>query len=214
MRDALAGTAPLLMYARAVDDAAARLRALRHEERGDLGLAVLALALACAATQVRPALVVPLFLGGLAVAALGIRALWRRWDLVERLAGERDAYVIPEVMTYASREATMERRHNFAALIRNQLPQPELPVVERIAAAAGELAALASELDDADLDLEPASAVACMRLLSDVAKSPLLNPALPPEELRSRVCQIRSGFNPRRFAADPWRPEVLERHEQ
>jgi hypothetical protein len=210
------------MYARAVDDAAARLRALRQEELGDLGLAALALALACAATQVRPVLAVPLFLGGLVVASLGIRALWRRWDLVERLAGERDACVIPEVMTYASREATMERRHNFAAMIRNQLQQPGFPVVERIAAAADELEALAFELDDAALELDPASAVACMRLLSDVAESPLLNSALPPEELRSRVRQIRSGFNPRRLheagpdpeAAGVPRLEVIERYEQ
>jgi hypothetical protein len=165
---------------------------------------------------------VPLFLGGLAVAALGIRALWRRWDLVERLAGERDAYVIPEVKTYASREATMERRHNFAALIRNQLPQPVLPVRVRIAAVAEELEALACELDDAALELDPASAVACMRLLSDVAESPLLNPALPPEELRSRVRQIRYGFNPRRLreagrdpeAAGVRPPEVVESYEQ
>jgi hypothetical protein len=221
IRDALA-TAPLLMYARAVDDAAARLRALRQEELGDLGLAVLALALACAATQVRPALAVPLFLGGLAVAALGIRALWCRWDLVERLAGERDAHVIPEVMSYASREATMERRHNFAAQIRNQLPPPGLPVLVRIAAVADELEALACELDDAALELDPASAVACMRLLSDPAESPLLNPVLPPEELRSRVCQIRSGFNPRLLceagrhldAPGARRPEVAELYEQ
>jgi hypothetical protein len=164
---------------------------------------------------------VPLFLGGLAVAALGIRALWRRWDLVERLAGERDAYVIPEIMSYASREATMERRHHFAALIRDQLP-PVLPVLVRIAAVADELEALARELDDAALELDPASAVACMRLLSDVTESPLLNPVLPPEELRSRVRQIRAGFNPRLLreagrdldAAGVGRLDVVERYEQ
>jgi len=40
-----------------------------------------------------------------------------------------------------------------------------------------------------------------MRLLSDVVTSPLLNSALPPEDLRSRVVQIRSGFKARRLAA-------------
>ena len=63
------------MYARAVDEAAARLRELRHEEWEDLGLAALALGLAVVATQVRPAFAMPLFLGGLAVGALGVRAL-------------------------------------------------------------------------------------------------------------------------------------------
>jgi hypothetical protein len=68
-------------------------------------------------------------------------------------------------------------------------------------AAAEELEALASELEDETLVLDPASAVACVRLLSDVAGSPLLDPALPAEVLRWRVSQIKSGFSPRRLAA-------------
>lgn len=85
------------MYARAVKEAAARLSALRREECADLVLAALTLGLAVVATQVRPGLAVSLFLGGLTVGALGLRASWRRWDPVERLAGEGDAYVISEV---------------------------------------------------------------------------------------------------------------------
>lgn len=185
------------MYARAVDDAAARLRELRHEEWQYLGLAALVLGLAVAAAEVRPALAVPLLVGGLAVGALGIRALWRRWDLVERLSGQRDAYVISEVLAFASRETTMERRHSFAALIRGRLAQPHT----QTAAAVQELEALARELDDDELELDPASAIACSRLLSDPAGSPLLNRAFPPEELRSRVVQIRSGFKRDRAAA-------------
>jgi hypothetical protein len=188
------------MDARTVDDAATRLRNLRREEWEDLGLAVLALGLGIAATQVRPSLAVPLFVGGLAVGILGMRALWRRWDLVERLAGERDAYVIAEVREFATREATTERRHCLAVMIRNRLRQPSPLCAERIGAVAEELDALASELDSPELELDPACAVACVRLLSDVEGSPLLNPALPGDELRSRVCQIRSGFRPRAVA--------------
>jgi hypothetical protein len=45
-----------------------------------------------------------------------------------------------------------------------------------------------------------------MRLLSDSAESPLLNPTLPAASLRPRISQIRSGFNPARPAdAVPWR---------
>lgn len=186
------------MYARTVDDAATRLRELRHEEWEQLGLGALALGLAIASTQVRPGLALPLFLGGLAVGVLGVRALWRHWDLVDRLSGERDAYVIPEVLAYASREATMERRHGFSALIRSRLSEP---IEARISAAAEELESLACELDDSELALDPASAVACMRLLNDVTESPLLNPALPPEQLRSRIQQIRAGFTSSRRAA-------------
>ena len=179
------------MDARAVDEAASRLRELRREEREDLGLAALALGFALTATQLRPTLALPLFIGGLGVGALGLRALWRHWDLLERLAGERDAYVIPEVRSRASVEATLERRSSLAALIRSRLREP---VEARIVAAAAELEALAAELDDDELALDPACAVACMRLLSDLAASPLLNPQLPPEDLRSRVRQIRLGF--------------------
>jgi hypothetical protein len=189
------------MYARAVDDAATRLRELRREEWGDLGLAAIVLGLAATATQVRPSLAVPLLLGGIAMWALGLRALWRRWDLVERLAGERDAYVISEVLAYASREATMERRENLAGLIRSTARQPGSRIEAQVRAAAEELEALACELDDPGLALDPACAVACARLVGDVAASPLLNPALPPKQLRSVVLQIRSGFRPRRLAA-------------
>jgi hypothetical protein len=185
------------MYARAVDEASSRLRELRQEEWADLGLAALSLGLALAATQVRPALAMPLFLGGIVVGIRGMRALWRRWDLVERLASERDAYVIPEVQAFAAREATVDRRHTYAARIRAELEQTGLHDGARVMLPTEELEALACELEDDQLALDPAAAVACMRLLSDPSTSPLLNPALPPEQLRSRVRQIRSGFEAR-----------------
>ena len=94
----------------------------------------------------------------------------------------------------------MERRQRHAASLRNTLERPGLLYEARLLAAA-ELEALASELDDEELELDPACAVACMRLLSDVVTSPLLNSALPPQDLRSRVVQIRSGFTARRLAA-------------
>ena len=191
------------MYARAVDEGAARLRALRQEELEDLGLAALVLGLAVAATQARAELAVPLLLGGLVVGARGVRALWRRWDLVERLSGEVDAYVIPEIRAYAARQATMERRRTFAAFIRGRLQQPGLLCEARLAAVAGELEELAADLEDSRLAFAPAAAVACMRLLSDPVASPLLNPALPPDDLRSRICQIRSGLRAHPPAADP-----------
>jgi hypothetical protein len=185
------------MVARAVDEAAQRLRELRHEEWEDLGLAGVAIALALAATRARPSLAMPLFLGGIGVAALGVRALWRRWDLLDRLAGERDAYVIPEVLACATAQAAIDRRRSYAALIRSRLAHPGPAVDPRLSAARIELQALAAELDDAELELDPACAVACTRLLTDLEGSPLLNPALPPEELRSRVRRIRSGFEAR-----------------
>lgn len=185
------------MYARAIDDATARLRTLRSEGWEDLGLAALALVLAVAATQVRPVLAMPLFVGGLAVGALGVRAVWRRWDLIERLAVESDAHVISEVREYASQQATMERRRSFAALIRSRVPQSGIADGTPLTAVADELEALASELDDDALVLDPVSAVSCARLLSDLDESPLLNPALPAVDLRARIRRIRAGFERR-----------------
>jgi hypothetical protein len=190
----------IAMYARAVDDASVRLRELRREEWEDFGLAALTIGLALGATEVRPAFAVPLLLGGMWIGARGVRALWRGWDLVDRLADDRDAYVIPEVLAYAAREATMERRHSYAALIRSRLREPGLAVEARIQSATGDLEALATDLEDETRVLAPASGVACMRLLTDLACSPLLNPALPPDDLRSRVHQIRSGFHDPRLA--------------
>ena len=182
------------MYARAVDQADTRLRELRQEERAELALAAAALAAALISTEVLPALTAPLFIGGLVVGLRGVRTLWRRWDLLERLSGERDAHVIAEVRALAAREATMDRRECFAALIRLRVREAELRSDARVLAVAVDLEALASELEDDDLTLEATAGVACARLLSDVAHSPLLNHALPAEDLRSRVCQIRSGL--------------------
>jgi hypothetical protein len=185
------------MYARAVDDAAARLRQLSCEQWEQFGLAALALGLAVTASEVLPALAVPLLLGGLALGALGMRAFWRHWDLLDRLAGDRDAHVIPAVAAYASRDATPERRHAAAAAIRRSLRERELGCDVQFMPVAEELEGLASELDDGRLALDSAAAVACTRLLSDAPGGALLNPALRPEELRSRVRQIRGGFRPR-----------------
>ena len=179
------------MYARAVEEGAARLRALRHEEWEDLGLGAVAMALAVAATQVWPELALPLFVGGTAVGAKGVRAAWRRWDLVDRLADYVDAHVIPEVLAYASRHASMERRRTFAGYVRSRL----LTSDEQVAAVAQDLEALATELEDESLALDPVAAIACMRLLSET-DSPLLDRAAQAEELRSRVLQIRAGFKP------------------
>ena len=127
------------MDARTIDDAGERLRELRQEEWEDLGLAALALGLAVLAARAWPSLALPLFLGGIGVGALGLRALYRRWDLVERLSGERDAYVIPDVLAHAAREATLERRQLSASVIRSTLAAPGPGLEARIADAAEEL---------------------------------------------------------------------------
>ena len=183
------------MYARAVDEAAARLRELRHEEWERFGVALAAMALALAAAQNHHTLTLPLFLGGLVVGALGMRALWRRWDLVDRLSGEPDAHAIAEVMEYASREATLERRRDYAVSIRRRIREGSV-YDTRIERVADELDGLACELEDGGLTLEPACAVACRRLVSDPAESALFDRAASAEELLASIRRIRFGFRP------------------
>jgi hypothetical protein len=194
------------MYARAVDEAAIRLHELRREEWDDLGVGAIGLALAVVAAQVQPTLAIPLLLGSISMAVLGVRARWRRWDLVDRLAGDRDAYAISEVAAYASREAAIERRRGYAALIRRSLGERDTALRARLAPLEQELESLASDLDDEELALEPGSAVDCRHLLTEVADSPLFNPALPQEDLRSRIRRIRAGFGPVPPTRSGWTP--------
>jgi hypothetical protein len=189
------------MHARAVDDAGNRLRELHHEEWQDLTLAGLTLGLALAASEHAPSLALPLMIGGMVLVALGIQALWRHWDLVDRLAGEPDAYALAEVLAYAARQTTMDRRRRFAALVRDYLESEDSDRTRRIGDAADDLAALADELEDETLELSPGCAVACSRLMGEPTESPLLNPALPRDGLRSSARRIRSGFTARQRTA-------------
>ena len=179
------------MYARAVDDAGSRLRELRREEWSDLTLGAGAVAAAVGATEVQPGFAVPLFVGGLVVVTRGLIAAWRRWEIVDRLASEPDAYVIDEIRTRALREATMERRRLFAGYIRHVV---RVGGAERLGTAVPELEALAAELEDDRLLLEPACGVACARLVSDPYRSPLLDRSSTPDEVCSQARHIRRGF--------------------
>jgi hypothetical protein len=98
------------MYAREIDDAAVRLRSLRRQAWEKLGVAAAAFGTAMAATQAHPPLAIPFLVGGVVVGALGLRAEWLHWDLLDRLAGQPDAHAIPEVLAYANRRATEEPR--------------------------------------------------------------------------------------------------------
>ena len=78
---------------------------------------------------------------------------------------------------------------------------PGFPLAPRVAGAAEELVALASELEDEELALDPECAVRCLELLTNGTDSPLLNDLLPAEDVQVRIRQIRAGFDERRLAA-------------
>lgn len=176
------------VHARAVIEAETRLAELRRDEWQQLGLSALALAASLAMTAAYEPLVAPLFVGGMAMWLLGIRSLWRRWDLVDRLADDRDAYVISAVRAYAARDARMDRRHTNAASLRYWAAQEDLTEV------VSELEQLARDLENADLDLSPACAVVCRRLLTDPTVSPLLNGGVA-SDLHETIVEIERGFS-------------------
>jgi hypothetical protein len=185
------------MYARALEEAETQLIGVRNDEAQRIALSAVALGASLAATVVYEPLVIPLFVGGLAMVVLGIGAIWRHWDLLDRLADDRDAYGIPAVRAYAARDARMNRRLGHAALIRSWVYQPDLPAGARIVEFAADLEELAQELEDVDLELDPACALACRRLVSDPTVSPLLNHALPRDDVGSAIVRIRAGFRRR-----------------
>jgi hypothetical protein len=178
------------MHARALQEAETSLAGLRHDEEDQLVLGLFALTAALMTTAVYEPLVMPLFLGGLALWILGIRSLWRRWDLVDRLADDPEAYAIPAVRAYAARDAQMERRRVNATSLRHWASGSLDPSLVEVAE---ELEQLARDLGNADLELAPASAIACRRLLTDPTASPLLTSA-PVEEIHARIAQIEAGF--------------------
>jgi hypothetical protein len=183
------------MTARRVEEAGDRLRRLRQDEWSELALAGLAMSLALGAAALHPPLAVPFLIGAIALTGLGVRAFFLRWELFDDLLLDPDAYAISEVRRAAAKAASMKNRREVARLVRNRLaPVPGYPVRTRIVEVSDDLAELSRELEDETLTLEPWCAVRCEQLVTSVTDSPLLNDALPEEDLRSRINQIRSGF--------------------
>jgi hypothetical protein len=186
-----------MLTARAVEEAGDRLRRLRQDERSDLALAGVAMGLAIAASTLHPPLAVPFLIGAFVLTGLGIRALVLRTELFDDLLLDRDAYALTEIRRRAVRAASITSRRECALALRRRLqPVPGYPVRPRVVAFADKLTELADELEDETLTLEPWCAVRCEQLVTSVPDSPLLNDALPVEDLLARINQIRAGFAP------------------
>jgi hypothetical protein len=91
------------MNAQLVEQARERLAELRREQIEQFFVGACAVVTSLVLTTVYTTLVLPLFVGGFAVLMLGIRSLWRHWDLVDRLAEDPSMHAIPEVAEYARR---------------------------------------------------------------------------------------------------------------
>jgi hypothetical protein len=190
------------MYARQVEEQSTELDELKRDELELVGLTALCFGLALAAHG-RPAIALPLLAAGLGGAFLAMRAFWRRWDLLDRLLLEREAYLIEEVGRRARHLAELDNRRSLAASIRWRLENASAlrDSTGRLHRLAPELAELARELDDESLELDPLRAVECERMLTDGTSSPLVDGLTPVEDVLARILRIRAGFAPRGIAS-------------
>ena len=183
------------MYARQVEEQSTELRALKHDERELTVLTVLCFGLALAAHG-KQTIALPFLVAGMSGAALAVRALWRRWDLVDRLLLIREAYSIDEVRIRAEHAALLENRQLLASSIRWQLEHfaDFMEPSGRFWGIAPELAALASDLEDKTRALDPLRAVECERLLRGGLTSLLVDDTASAEDTLAQVHRIRAGF--------------------
>ena len=181
------------MDARSVERAETELRELGLQGLEGLLVAAGAFAVALLGIRLLPAVSVPLLAGGMGVAVLGMRALVRRHLLLEDLAADPDAHLIPQVRAVAARAASREHRLRLAAVIHQTLNQPLCETNSRIDANRDLLVELEAALEDEARALDPAAAVALDRLLT-VGEDNLNSRALPEDELRSRLHRILDAF--------------------
>lgn len=186
------------MYDRELEQAARDLRRLRRRAVDAGSLLAAATAAAAIALLVAPALAGPLSAGAALEALLLVLALYGYRERIALLALEPSAYVLPEVERYGRRVVEPRQRARLAAWILEVLADAHLSgnlfLSERAARFAHELEEIAKDLVRPEARVQPASAVACKRLLTHAVESPLYNPRVPTDELRLALRRIRAGI--------------------
>jgi len=137
---------------------------------------------------------------GAAIELLLAGVRWLRCrERVQRLALEPAAYTIPEVARFGARASALPERRRLAqcldAMVHERDHPLELHLVIRASSCAQHLDALARELASPSACIEPATVVACRRLITRPVESPLYNPNLPEDDLRALLMRIRGGIS-------------------
>jgi hypothetical protein len=150
------------------------------------------------AAPVSLALSAALCAGAVLEGLLAAQAAFGRREVVSRLALQPAAYALPEVAAYGRHAAEPTQRARLAAWLSEVAADAHgahsLYLVDRVALVAHELQALARELGSPRRSVQPVSAVACRRLLTNMIDSPLYNPGLPVDELYAALHRIRAGI--------------------
>lgn len=187
------------MDARAIEQASRELELRRLDELANAALALVAAALAALSALFESQVALVLAIGAVFAAVLAVVAAVRRHWLIECLALDPDAYGIAAVRRYGCRLTSPRARKRLSRSLRTLVADPWRcgPCIRptRVEPFAADLLELAHELEDTGIEVEPVSAAGCLRLLSDGAESPLLNPALPIEDLWAALLRIRGGIH-------------------
>ena len=175
------------------DDATRRLARLAAWQHGPLA-AVAALAALALAGVLAPAAVA---VAAVTAVLLCSGASLARHALLDELAVRDDLASVPEVARRRRRLVDAKRRREAACALRGLAGQRRVSrhdvapvVVGRLGPVRGELLAVAEELEGAGA-LDPRTMAEIAGLISDGARSPLLNAAVPESELDVLLRRIR-----------------------
>jgi hypothetical protein len=182
-------------------EAAARELGTRRGRAREATIGAVACAvLAAGAPIVSTSAAVALAAGAATAALLAAAQRGARRDAIARLALDSAAYALPEVRRYGARLVVPAERARLAAWMREIVRDSHVPgnwyLGDRVLRHAGQLESLAADLLAAQVRVRPASVVACHRLLTHAAESPLYNPDVPADELPAAIERIRRGIRP------------------
>ena len=189
------------MTTHAAQPAAESLARTRQFFLHSLGLAALTVVAAGAASIWLPSGIVPLAVLAVIEAVVVMGAYYAQRDLIQRLALDPGASLVPEVQRYHERLGGQPARDRLAASINSLIADASLPyaicLADRVALVEDQLRLLARELATPEIPVQPRSLVTCLRLLSHGVESPLFNPGVPIEQLHATLLRIRVGVGKR-----------------
>lgn len=187
------------MNARELEQAQSDLGARRRKAVHTAALACVAIVVALPLVWLSPRLAIALAAAAAGEAAVAAAVFHGRRERIARLALDPAAYAIRDVERYGQR--CVGERRKLAAWLVEVVAEARMPASfylrDRVDRSAADLELLARELGASAAKVQPASAVACRRLLTHTVESPLYNPRVPADELRSALLRIRAGIRTR-----------------
>ena len=179
---------------RRLEDAAAELRQSRRRAFEYAALALAALLVAIVAVPQSGRLAISLGVAAAVAALVALRTVHNRQEAIATLALDPANYVLPDVRRYGERCTHPKERERLGRFLRELPHLSQRPgsifLADRVHTVRAELEWLAHVLSSPTA-IEPASVVACRRLLSHGSESGLYNPRLAEDEVHLALRRIR-----------------------